>query len=228
MNSLLDENEHEDARAPTRDREISLGTTMILGIFFALAVYGAALFGVGYSMGSKHSAGSAVAANGPTGSTTFNTFKPAPGNPIGAPAGGKQPPPEVVNVPYTPPPVAPARAIVPITPTQQAAQEADAEVAAARPSTARLAAPVATPVAPTAAPTPTSGPLPVVQVAAVSHEEDADLIATTLKRKGYAVSIRQEAQDKLLHVQIGPFQTKKDAEAMRQRLLADGFNAYIK
>ncbi len=68
----------------------------------------------------------------------------------------------------------------------------------------------------------------LVQIAAVTHQEDADLIASTLTRRGYAVNIRNEPQDKLLHVQVGPFPTKKDAEAMRQRLMADGFNAYIK
>jgi cell division septation protein DedD len=49
-----------------------------------------------------------------------------------------------------------------------------------------------------------------------------------LKKRGYTVTIRQEPQDKLLHVQVGPFANKKDAEAMRQRLLADGYNAIVK
>ena len=68
----------------------------------------------------------------------------------------------------------------------------------------------------------------MVQVAAVSHQEDADLLVTTLKRRNYAVAIHSEPQDKLLHVQVGPFSTKKDADAMRQRLQADGFNAIVK
>jgi cell division septation protein DedD len=68
----------------------------------------------------------------------------------------------------------------------------------------------------------------VVQVAAVSHQEDADVLMNALKKHGYNVAIRQEPQDKLLHVQVGPFANKKDAEAMRQRLLADGYNAIVK
>ena len=67
-----------------------------------------------------------------------------------------------------------------------------------------------------------------VQVAAVSHQEDADLLVAALKRKNYSVVARTEAQDKLYHIQIGPFATKKDAEAMRQRLLGDGYNAIVK
>jgi cell division septation protein DedD len=60
----------------------------------------------------------------------------------------------------------------------------------------------------------------VVQVAAVSHQEDADLLMGALKGRGYAVVERTEPQDKLVH--------RKDAEAMRQRLLSDGYNAIIK
>jgi cell division septation protein DedD len=67
----------------------------------------------------------------------------------------------------------------------------------------------------------------VVQVAAMSHQEDADVVAVDLKRRGYTVAVRHEPQDKLFHVQIGPFATKKEADAMRQRLQADGYNNAI-
>ena len=89
-----------------------------------------------------------------------------------------------------------------------------------RPATATSAPPV--PVA-----VPGMGSV-VVQVAAVSHQEDADVLMSALKKHGYNVAIRLEPQDKLLHVQVGPFASKKDAEAMRQRLLADGYNAIVK
>ena len=68
----------------------------------------------------------------------------------------------------------------------------------------------------------------MVQVAAVSHQEDADTLIAALKKKGYAVFIRNEPQDHLLHVQIGPFATRKDADVMRLRLLSDGYNAIVK
>ena len=61
----------------------------------------------------------------------------------------------------------------------------------------------------------------------MSHQEDADVVAVDLKRRGYAVAIRRETQDKLFHVQIGPFPTKKEADAMRQRLQTDGYNSVI-
>jgi len=68
----------------------------------------------------------------------------------------------------------------------------------------------------------------VVQVAAVSHQEDADLLVNALRTKGYSVAARSEPGDKLVHIQVGPFRDKKDADAMRQRLMADGYNAFIK
>ena len=58
--------------------------------------------------------------------------------------------------------------------------------------------------------------------------EDADVLVNALKHRGYNVAIRHEPQDKLLHVQIGPFPTKKDADAMKQRLQTDGYNAIVK
>ena len=68
----------------------------------------------------------------------------------------------------------------------------------------------------------------MVQVAAVSHQEDADLLVTALRTKGYAVAARQNPADQLIHIQVGPFTNRKDAEAMRQRLLNDGYNAILK
>ena len=74
---------------------------------------------------------------------------------------------------------------------------------------------------------PTTGNSFMVQIAAVSSQDVADILAS-LQKKGYSVSVRHEPQDKLLHVQIGPFATRKEAEAMQQRVLADGFNAIVK
>ena len=70
----------------------------------------------------------------------------------------------------------------------------------------------------------------VVQIAAISgtHKDDADLLVNALHSKGYQVSERTEAQDKLIHIQVGPFATKADAEAMRERLIVDGYNAIVK
>ena len=63
---------------------------------------------------------------------------------------------------------------------------------------------------------------------AVSHQQDADILLTALKKRGYTGAIRPSPQDKLLHVQLGPFATKKDADVMRQRLISDGYSPIVK
>jgi DedD protein len=67
----------------------------------------------------------------------------------------------------------------------------------------------------------------MVQIAAVSHSEDADVLVSALRKRGYAVSARRDPGDNLIHVQVGPFSNHADAASMRQRLLNDGYNAMI-
>jgi cell division septation protein DedD len=68
----------------------------------------------------------------------------------------------------------------------------------------------------------------MVQIAAVSHAEDAEVLQSALQRRGYHITVTHAPQDKLMHVQVGPFANRKDAEAMRQKLLDDGYNAIVK
>ena len=67
----------------------------------------------------------------------------------------------------------------------------------------------------------------MVQVAAVSHLEDANVLMGALRKRGYAVVARRAFADNLIHVQIGPFATRNDATAMSRRLLNDGYNAEV-
>ena len=67
----------------------------------------------------------------------------------------------------------------------------------------------------------------MVQVAAVSHEEDADVLMNALRRRGYAVTSQRFAGDGLIHVRIGPFATREEATRMARRLLDDGYNAIV-
>jgi len=79
------------------------------------------------------------------------------------------------------------------------------------------------------APAPANVPAPaMVQIMALSHKEDADAMVIALKRHGYDVAITQDPHDSRLHLEVGPFKDKIDAEAMRQRLLTDGYNATVK
>ncbi len=106
------------------------------------------------------------------------------------------------------------------TPAAPTAQTAPAAPAAVKPA----AAPAATPVA-AAKPL---GPTQIVEVMAVSHASDAEAAVAALSRRGYNVAVNHDPQNSLLHLDIGPFSSAKDAETMRQRLLRDGYNATIK
>lgn len=211
MNSLLHrDSEDEEHEAPHGDREITLGTTMILAIFFALAVFAAIFFGFGYSMGSKRAGANATVGDPavamPTGT---NTGKPAAGNASNGSA------PAAVHNDDEP------------RPANSAAAEAKSSALqriVASPSHAQPAPMAALP----AAPALPAAQQPVVQIAAVSHQQDANLLVSTLKGRGYNVTIHADPHDKLLHVQVGPFATRPEAQAMRQRLIADGFNAIVK
>ena len=68
----------------------------------------------------------------------------------------------------------------------------------------------------------------MVQVAAVSRREDAEVLKDALRRKQYPVLVINVPTDKLFHVQIGPFSDPKVAESMRSRLQGDGYNSILK
>ena len=211
MNSRYnDETDLQDYQESTGEREISLNTATILGIFFLLALLCAIFFGFGYTMG-RRTTSQAAAPIADTSSTLAanGSAKPAPGS------AAPQPTHRAIDDDATP---APSPAI------QQVAQPLEKPAA----PTPEPAKPEPIPPALPAATTTPAGPPALVQVAAVSHQEDADTLVNALKRRGYSVVVRHEPQDKLLHIQIGPLASKKDAEAMRQRLLSDGYNAIVK
>ena len=211
---------YPDRRAdPDRaDREISLGTPTILGIFFFLALVCAGFFAFGYSLGRKsvQSIPPSAAASDPASTGGSNPPKPAAGSLVGHPS---------IAQPAYP---APASSVVVQTSPAPAAPPA-APSNTVSPSDRILAGDKL----PASAPQLTTNNLQpatsyVVQVAAVSSQEVADIEIAALQKKGYAVAVRHEPQDSLLHIQIGPFATRKDADAMRARVLADGFNAIVK
>lgn len=68
----------------------------------------------------------------------------------------------------------------------------------------------------------------LVEVMAVSHQSDAEAAVAALNRRGYNVAVNHDPQNSLLHLDIGPFANSSDAEAMRQRLLQDGYEATLK
>ncbi|RXH57517.1 SPOR domain-containing protein [Granulicella sibirica] len=225
LRSESDLEDMTDMHDSGRDREISLGTSTLLGIFFALALVCSAFFGFGYSLGRKSAqpTGAPVVAattDAPASGGLFKSFKPSPGSPVKASATSSSDGDEASKAVTAP---ATRTEVVAV---EKKAFDPDASVVGDEPAPAPKTAPIVRQAPAVVA--PVAGGTAVVQVAAVSHQEDADVLLSALRRKGYSVSVRQEPQDKLLHVQLGPYASKKDAEAMRQKLLGDGYNAIVK
>lgn len=222
MSHLLDDD--DDLPRARGDREVTLSTGAILGIFFGLTLICGFFFAFGYNMGHKASASLPSTASDASDSYTSanaayssSSSKPSAGSPISQPSIGTPSPSGGVDVVGTPP----SSSSVPKTGSLQTGMKPAAADDAPRTTV------------PTPAPAPrmipaSSGGTFVVQVAAVSHQEDADLLVSSLQKKGYSVAARNEAGDKLVHVQVGPFNDHKDADAMKERLQGDGFHAMIK
>jgi cell division septation protein DedD len=88
---------------------------------------------------------------------------------------------------------------------------------------------VSNPVTPQQGPAPTvpeAVPL-MVQIAATSDAEEVDVLVGALRMRGYTVTARSDPADNLIHVRIGPFYSRDDADRWRVKLLADGYNAII-
>ena len=224
-------------RGQSSDTEITLGTRSLLGIFFGLVLICGTFFGLGYSVGRVGSSHAANASPGDTpgplandqlqkplaGQTTLTPVPaPAPTDTNGAAPTQDNPAAPTQNAAGTPPPGqgSPAGG----TPAPAPAQDSGVPNPAPAPSPAP--APTLAPAALTTPP-PAPGTF-MVQVAAVRVAQDANILVAALKEHGYDAVVRNEPQDQLLHVQLGPFTTRAAAMAMRARLLADGYNAVLK
>jgi DedD protein len=229
MDHLIDDDD-----LPRHERELTLSTGAILGIFLGLVVLCGGFFGFGYNMGRK-SAPTPLSLSdvSPEASAPATVAKPSAGSSDDEVAVTPVPKPSPKLTRHTAP-VAASDADTSLT----ASDAAPATTPKPKPSPERAAIPTPpapivrepTPVAPAALNPSTGAPTAsyMVQVAAVSHKEDADLLLGALRARGYAVSARPVSGDSFIHVQVGPFHDKKEADAMRQRLLTDGYNAIVK
>jgi DedD protein len=235
----IEEQEHADT-------EITLGMKSLLGIFFGLVLICGVFFGLGYSLGHGSTSARLTSHTTPGETGTASTSKPATPLPIAPPASEDD---TAEPTTYTPGP----DAHEPIT--SSAAPKPSATVikqvvqqptdtgspTPSKPSPVSASSPTAipavaktSPITPTtlpvvAAPTPVSqAASAMVQIAAVSHQEDAEVLVNALKKHGYNAVVRNDPKDSLLHVQIGPFASRDEARAMRAKLLADGYNAILK
>jgi len=242
MRGVFDDKEFEKPKA-SGDTEVTLGMGAVLLIVLGLLLLCGLCFGLGYTIGHRGGQQTAAAGQLPPGGQTSpengaaqvngSPFKPSaiapaavdpPVQNVVPPGDGSQP-----GAPGQPQSAAPAMAPIAGQPalstaTQSSAPSSHPHVRPALPSTATVpqtaSASSAQPVAPPAVPF-------MVQIAAVSHEEDANVLVDALRKHGYAVSARREPADNLIHVRIGPFNDRNEANRWRLKLLNDGYNALI-
>ncbi len=205
-----------------QDTELTLGTGKLLGLFFFLVIVCGVFFSLGYAVGKGSNRSSSDV------SDAINTSTTAPVQGGAKPAAVKQaavatePAACSGNDANCPDPGANElsfyKAVEQKQPSAELQKSASAEPAAKS---------VRSPVAPEIANQPIAGFM--VQIAAVSKQEDADALVSALRKKQYPVLVVNNVPNsKLFHVQVGPFAQLKDAEMMRSKLAGDGYNAILK
>lgn len=246
MRGYFEEKERESSRS-TGDTELTLGSGMLLAVFFGLVLLCGLCFGLGYAVGSR-------GARGPV----FESQPPAAGPSPQLPANSQQGKPSAAEQPPAtsePPTNADQAAAVTLgTPagTSAAAQGVVPATVTTTGPVASAAQPVATPnssgwhqvqpalpggngAAQSAQPAVASQVRPaipgqgvlMVQIAALSNQEDASVLMGALRRRGYEVTAARYPTDNLIHVCIGPFNNMTDANAMKLKLQGDGYNAQV-
>jgi cell division septation protein DedD len=192
-----------------QDTEVTLSTGKLLGIFFAAAIICGIFFSFGYAVGKNSTPAAGVAIMD---SSSLSTVSAGGGT---KPAATK--------------PAGPAKPCLSSEDTDCVKQEETAAAEPAAPATNNKPAPELQAQQSDAHPlnaAPGNGF--IVQVAAVSKAEDADALKAALEKKQYPVFVVDNSASHLFHVQVGPFAEQRDAEAMKNKLAADGYNAILK
>jgi DedD protein len=208
-----------------QEEEVKLGTGRLLALFFGLVIVCALFFSLGYSLGRRSAPGPVAAASTSAGAT------------VGGSAEAKPAPAEAASKPdcATPgacPETAPKSTSDELT--FYKAVEQNQPKAKLEPPAPPVAARITTrtveskPITPEMRRPATFGTGYMVQVAAVTKQEDAEALAQALRKKSYPVITINGPNDKFYHVQVGPFADMKDAEATRIKLIGDGYNPILK
>ena len=233
------------------DSDITLGPGKLLGLFFMLVAVCGVFFAIGYSLGKTSAREQAV--NDKTSLSASLSAPAVPESSVAKPSavvsakadpqsGSAEDPSAAKSGPdmtfynavkkddHGSQPAAPAVASPAVKTPQQIQTVDTASVKPAAPLEATASKPVPEAKADSKAAVPVAGGAFVVQIAAVSREEDAAALAGALRKKSYSVFVVNNAtvHDKFYHVQVGPFATLQDAEAMRLKLTGEGYNPIVK
>jgi len=201
-----------------KDVELTLGPAVLFAVVCGLLLVCGLCFGIGYTAGRRNGSQTTSAKSAASGQTLAEQAATSVHKPAATVA---VPAVQAASTAGQQTGTAPAVPVAADSSTAQAVRPA-----LTSPATSVQASPG---IAPTSQVQPALAPSAgiMVQIAAVSHVEDANVLMAALLKRGYAVTARHEATDNLIHVQIGPFATGAEANAMSERLLNDGYNAVV-
>jgi DedD protein len=223
---------HGDDRREDRgqDRELTVSSTTLLAIFFGLVLVCGLFFGLGYTLGRR---APSEASQLPTAAAA----DPQSSVSVSKPSAASQP--AAIATPASADPETADQTTDASASSAGSTETTGESTPGKAPETAANPAPpvvkAALPLVPqTTAPTPATAPSAaapagiMVQIAAISNPADAEVLVSALQKRGYSVTARSFSGDPYIHVQVGPFSSRADAIAMRQKLLGDGYNAILK
>lgn len=217
MRGIFDEEEPAPPQQ-RRDTELTLGSGTLLAIFFGLVLICGVCFGLGYAVGHRGT------------QESTGVVQQAGAAPVPAQADGSKAKPSASAASAAKPA---SRDIADLSVSAETnsssgssgpGSAAGAGSAQVSPAQVRPALPGA--VAASQGSVPVAAGALMVQIAAVSSPEDADVLMGALRRRGYAVAARRDA-DGMIHVRIGPFSSRDEAEKWKLKLLNDGYNAIL-
>jgi len=235
MRGAFDDEPRQPVKA-RRDTELTLGSGMLMVLFLGLIALCGFCFGAGYVVGHRGPETAPVAAQSET--------------PAAQPNGSQQKPAATTQAAQAPPDEAvdadeaaaqePAGTMQPAETQDQSVQNQTGQAQMGQTQTAPAPAqPQVRPAfagaaqssaaaqpAPSTAAQPAAGTL-MVQIAAVSNAQDADVLTNALRKRGYAVTEKRDPVDNMIHVRIGPFATAAEADSWKRKLLSDGYNAEV-
>lgn len=219
---------------PRRDTELTLRSTTLLAIFFGLVLICGLCFGLGYAVGRHGSQEPSAASQAAAGAQTSLQADGSRSKPSAITQNNIPPPPSAVadlpaSVASDTNPVASSQSSAPVSSAGSLLPQP--QVRPALPAAANVSQPVQ-PAAGlgggrTVQPAIAPAGVQMVQIAAVTNPEDAEVLVNALRKRGYAVIARREATDSLIHMRIGPFSSRDEANKWSRKLLGDGYNAIV-
>ena len=199
------------------DGDRSIGSSHILGLFFGTVLLCCIFFVLGFVMGRDQSSSSnrvdlarkaAATESAPPAGWSVSSpaaSTPAPGKRSGAAAENRAETPKAVVEPPQPP----AKATPPAAPPKKVPDKKPA------------------PAGKYAAPLIPRGAI-VLQIAALTKDQDALAMAAALQDHGFPTFVLEPTTDKFYRVQVGPYADAKSADQAKHSLEHEGFKVIIK